>query len=106
MDVSTYALSHVSGLSGRIGRDAGSGACWRLARSRGLASGDGVCRILLPVLIAPLILLNVPRFVGGDIEATAPQVPEIGTTKAAGEIDAIRALQRKLEAWVTGGCKQ
>lgn len=29
--------------------------------------------ILLPVLIAPLILLNVPGFVGGDIEATAPQ---------------------------------
>lgn len=29
--------------------------------------------ILLPVLIAPFILLNVPGFVGGDIEATAPQ---------------------------------
>jgi hypothetical protein len=29
--------------------------------------------ILLPVLIAPLILLNVPGFIGGDIEATAPQ---------------------------------
>ncbi|MCE7986987.1 MAG: hypothetical protein DYG89_37920 [Caldilinea sp. CFX5] len=29
--------------------------------------------ILLPVLIAPMILLNVPGFVGGDIEATAPQ---------------------------------
>ena len=29
--------------------------------------------ILLPVLVAPLILLNVPGFVGGDIEATAPQ---------------------------------
>lgn len=29
--------------------------------------------ILLPVLIAPLVLLNVPGFVGGDIEATAPQ---------------------------------
>ncbi|MEZ4869081.1 MAG: hypothetical protein R3C14_47610 [Caldilineaceae bacterium] len=29
--------------------------------------------ILLPVLIAPLILLQVPGFVGGDIEATAPQ---------------------------------
>ena len=29
--------------------------------------------ILLPVLIAPLVLLSVPGFVGGDIEATAPQ---------------------------------
>ena len=29
--------------------------------------------ILLPVLIAPFILLNVPGFKGGDIEATAPQ---------------------------------
>jgi len=29
--------------------------------------------ILLPVLVAPLILLNVPGFIGGDIEATAPQ---------------------------------
>ncbi len=29
--------------------------------------------ILLPVLIAPFILLNVPGFIGGDIEATAPQ---------------------------------
>lgn len=29
--------------------------------------------ILLPVLVAPFILLNVPGFVGGDIEATAPQ---------------------------------
>lgn len=29
--------------------------------------------ILLPVLIAPMILLKVPGFVGGDIEATAPQ---------------------------------
>jgi cytochrome c oxidase cbb3-type subunit I len=29
--------------------------------------------ILLPVLIAPLVLLRVPGFVGGDIEATAPQ---------------------------------
>lgn len=29
--------------------------------------------ILLPVLVAPFILLNVPGFVGGDIESTAPQ---------------------------------
>lgn len=29
--------------------------------------------ILLPVLVAPFILLNVPGFIGGDIEATAPQ---------------------------------
>lgn len=29
--------------------------------------------ILLPVLVAPLVLLQVPGFVGGDIEATAPQ---------------------------------
>ncbi|MEZ4621304.1 MAG: hypothetical protein R2867_38190 [Caldilineaceae bacterium] len=29
--------------------------------------------ILLPVLVAPLVLLNIPGFVGGDIEATAPQ---------------------------------
>ncbi|RIK41384.1 MAG: hypothetical protein DCC55_12025 [Chloroflexi bacterium] len=29
--------------------------------------------ILLPVFTAPFILLNVPGFVGGDIEATAPQ---------------------------------
>lgn len=29
--------------------------------------------ILLPVMIAPMIMLKVPGFVGGDIEATAPQ---------------------------------
>ncbi|HRW07776.1 MAG TPA: hypothetical protein P5121_21890 [Caldilineaceae bacterium] len=29
--------------------------------------------ILLPVLTAPFVLLQVPGFVGGDIEATAPQ---------------------------------
>ena len=29
--------------------------------------------ILLPVLVAPFVILKVPGFVGGDIEATAPQ---------------------------------
>lgn len=52
---------------------------------RGLASADQLRRaggwhlasayiwILLPVLVAPLVLLKVTGFVGGDIEATAPQ---------------------------------
>ena len=52
----------------------------RALRSHGLYARAGAWHlslsyiwILLPVLVAPLIILNVPNIPGADIEATAPQ---------------------------------
>ena len=53
--------------------------------------------ILLPVSIAPMIILKVPGFVGGDIEATAPQALVYGWVLQFGLALIPFLLQRSLQ---------